>query len=53
MLHPIYPYVESSGHNMQRSVVKWALFTFIPRHFQAIPLIELLYSGDKQGHARE
>ena len=30
----IYPYVESSGHNMQRSVVKWALFTFIPRHSQ-------------------
>ena len=32
--HPIYPYVETSGHNMQRSLVKWALFTFIPRHSQ-------------------
>ena len=29
ILHPIYPYVESSGHNTQRSVVKWALLTFL------------------------
>ena len=34
ILHSIYPYVESSGQDMQRSVVKWALFTFIPRHSQ-------------------
>ena len=66
---------------MQRSVVKWALFTFIPHHSQcreriptlidvliaffvrhcsqfkvetiAIHLIELLYSGDNQGQAKE
>ena len=81
ILYPIYPYVESSGHNMQRSVVMWALFTFIPHHSQwleriptlidvliafsvrhcsqfkvrniVIPLIELLYSCDNQGHARQ
>ena len=29
ILHPIYLYAESSVHNMQRSLVKWALFTFI------------------------
>ena len=34
ILHPIYPYVASSGHNMQRLVVKWVLFTFFPRHSQ-------------------
>ena len=34
ILHHIYPYVEISGNNMQRSVVKWVLLTIIPRHSQ-------------------